>query len=279
MAAEPIIKIRDLCKQFNKNKVMEGLNLDVRQGETLVILGRSGTGKSVLLKHIIGISKADSGTIDIGGVRISDLHGPKLYNACINMGMLFQGAALFDSMDVEENTGFFLKEHGDLQQGIDLSEKEIKIRVQEALEMVGLAGTEKKMPSELSGGMRKRAALARLIVYRPSILLYDEPTTGLDPITAMQINELIVQTQKELKATSIVVTHDILSALYICDRLALMNQGKIAHIDKPDAFMKIDDPIIEFLRKTMYLSDLKNWPLDRSESSRGSGIARGDCIK
>ena len=251
MAAEPIIKIRDLCKQFNKNKVMEGLNLDVRQGETLVILGRSGTGKSVLLKHIIGISKADSGTIDIGGVRISDLHGPKLYNACINMGMLFQGAALFDSMNVEENTGFYLKEHGDLQQGIDLSEKEIKIRVKEALEMVGLAGTEKKMPSELSGGMRKRAALARLIVYRPSILLYDEPTTGLDPITAMQINELIVKTQKELKATSIVVTHDILSALYIGDRLALMNQGKIAHIEKPDAFMKIDDPIIEFLRKTI----------------------------
>lgn len=243
-----LIQIRDLYKQYNQNQVLEGLNLDVNQGETLVILGRSGTGKSVLLKHIIGISKADSGTIDVGDARISDLEGPALYQAAINMGMLFQGAALFDSMNVEENTGFFLTEHGDLRQKVWLSDEEIRARVKEALAMVGLAGTEKKMPSELSGGMKKRAALARLIVYRPSILLYDEPTTGLDPITAMQINELIVQTQKELKATSIVVTHDIISALYVGDRLALMNQGKIAHIDEPKAFMKIDDPIIEFLR-------------------------------
>lgn len=248
---KPLIEIRNLCKSFNENKVLDDLDLDVHAGETLVILGRSGMGKSVLLKHIIGISKADSGTIDIGGVRISDLEGPDLYSAAINMGMLFQGAALFDSMTIEENTGFFLKEHGDLRNGVDLSDEEIENRVRGALAMVGLAGTEDKLPSELSGGMRKRAALARLIVYRPSILLYDEPTTGLDPITSMQINELIVQTQKELKATSIVVTHDILSALYISDRLALMNQGKIAHIDQPEAFLKIDDPIIEFLRKTI----------------------------
>ncbi len=246
-----LIQIRDLYKKFNKNKVLDGLNLEVQQGETLVILGRSGTGKSVLLKHIIGISKADSGSIEVDGAHISDLEGPDLYKAAINMGMLFQGAALFDSMTVEDNTAFFLDQHGDLQRGVDLSDQEIKARVKEALEMVGLAGTEKKMPSELSGGMKKRAALARLIVYRPSILLYDEPTTGLDPITSMQINELIVQTQKELKATSIVVTHDILSALYVGDRLALMDRGKIAHIDQPEAFMKIDDPIIEFLRKSM----------------------------
>lgn len=248
---EPLIKIRDLHKRFNQNRVLDGLSLDVHPGETLVILGRSGMGKSVLLKHIIGISKADAGSIDINGVRISDLEGPDLYKAAINMGMLFQGAALFDSLNVEENTGFFLNEHGDLQRGTDLSDEEISQRVKEALHMVGLEGTEKKMPSELSGGMRKRAALARLIVYRPSILLYDEPTTGLDPITSMQINELIVKTQKELNATSIVVTHDLYSALYIADRLALMNQGKIAYIDKPDAFLKIDDPIIEFLRKTI----------------------------
>lgn len=246
-----MIKIRNLKKSFNGHQVLDGLNLDVEKGETLVILGRSGMGKSVLLKHIIGISKPDDGTIDIEENRISDLSGPDLYKIVINMGMLFQGAALFDSMNVEENTGFFLYEHGDVATNKKFTPAEIKDKVAHALEMVGLAGTESKMPSELSGGMRKRAALARLIVYRPSIILYDEPTTGLDPITAMQINELIVKTQQELKATSIVVTHDILSALFVADRLALLDEGKILHIDKPDAFMKIDNPIIEFLRKTV----------------------------
>ncbi len=254
---KPLICIQNLHKCFNKNKVLDGLNLDVNEGETLVILGRSGMGKSVLLKHMIGISKGDEGTIDIGDIRISDLHGPDLYKATMHMGMLFQGAALFDSMTVEENIAFFLTEHGDLQTAEPLSSAEIQERVGHALETVGLAGTGKKMPSELSGGMRKRAALARLIVYRPSILLYDEPTTGLDPITAFQINELIVKTQKELKATSIVVTHDLLSALYVCDRLALIHQGKIVHINQPEAFMKIDDPIIEFLRKTITQDPLK----------------------
>jgi len=246
-----MIEIRNLKKSFKKFKVLDGLSLDVNKGETLVILGRSGMGKSVLLKHIIGISKPDEGTIDIDGNRISDLSGPDLYKAVINMGMLFQGAALFDSMTVEENTGFFLDQHGDMVNKRKFSDEEIRDRVSKALEMVGLAGTEQKMPSELSGGMRKRAALARLIVYRPSIILYDEPTTGLDPITSMQINELIVKTQQELKATSIVVTHDILSALHVADRLALLDEGKIIHIAEPEAFMKIDNPIIEFLRKTI----------------------------
>lgn len=246
-----MIEIRNLKKSFKKSKVLDGVDLDIQKGETLVILGRSGTGKSVLLKHIIGITKPDDGTIDIDGKRISDLSGPDLYKAIINMGMLFQGAALFDSMNVEENTGFFLDQHGDIAAGTKFTEKEIHERVSKALEMVGLAGTEQKMPSELSGGMRKRAALARLIVYRPSIILYDEPTTGLDPITSMQINELIVKTQHELKATSIVVTHDILSALHVADRLALLDEGKIVHIAEPEAFMKIDNPIIEFLRKTI----------------------------
>ncbi len=246
-----MITIRNLKKSFKKFKVLDGLNLDVEKGETLVILGRSGMGKSVLLKHIIGITKPDEGTIDIGENRISDLSGPALYKAVINMGMLFQGAALFDSMSVEENTGFFLDQHGDMANHKKFTDEEIKEKVAHALDMVGLAGTENKMPSELSGGMRKRAALARLIVYRPSIILYDEPTTGLDPITAMQINELIVKTQHELKATSIVVTHDILSALHVADRLALLDEGKIVHIAAPEAFMKIDNPIIEFLRKTI----------------------------
>ncbi len=246
-----MIKVKDLWKRYGNLQVLEGLDLEVRTGETLVILGRSGVGKSVLLKHIIGITKPDKGSIEIDGINITDLHGPELYQSILNMGMLFQGSALFDSMNVEENTGFYLSQHGDIKTGLPYSKQEIRERVLTSLEMVGLAGSEKKMPSELSGGMKKRAALARLIVYRPSLLLYDEPTTGLDPITAMHINELIVKTQKELKATSIVVTHDILSALYVGDRLALHKEGKIAYIEERDTFMNIDDPIIEFLRKTI----------------------------
>jgi phospholipid/cholesterol/gamma-HCH transport system ATP-binding protein len=246
-----MITVRNLWKRYGKIQVLEGLDLAINTGETIVILGRSGVGKSVLLKHIIGITKPDQGTIDIDGVCITDLDGPALFKAVKNMGMLFQGAALFDSMNIAENTGFYLKEHGNRQTGKRYSKAEMRDLVDHALEMVSLQGTQKKMPSELSGGMRKRAGLARLIVYRPQILLYDEPTTGLDPITAMQINELIVKTQQELKATSIVVTHDILSALFVGDRLALHKEGKIAYVADPDTFMNIDDPIIKFLRKTI----------------------------
>lgn len=246
-----MIKIRNLSKQFKNLRVLQGMDLDVETGETLVILGPSGIGKSVLLKHIIGILKPDGGTIDVDTVRITDLSEAALYHAVRNMGMLFQGGALFDSMNVEDNTAFYLYEHGEPGTRKHLSKAEIADRVSHALELVGLQGTQKKMPSELSGGMRKRAALARAIVYRPQIVLYDEPTTGLDPIIAMQINELIVKTQKELKATSIVVTHDMYSALYVGDRLALIRDGKIAHIAKPDPFLKIEDPLIQFLHRSI----------------------------
>lgn len=246
-----MIEIEDLWKSYEGNQVLKGLSLKVETEETLVILGRSGVGKSVLLKHIIGIAHSDRGYIEVDGVRVSDLNGEERYTATRHMGMLFQGAALFDSMNIEENTAFYLKQHGNLETGKKYAKSEIQDRVDEALKMVDLEGTQKKMPSDLSGGMRKRAGLARLIVYRPKYLLYDEPTTGLDPITAMQINELIVKTQEELKATSIVVTHDIISALFVGDRLALHKEGKIAYIDKPDPFLQIDDPVIEFLRKTI----------------------------
>lgn len=232
-------------------QVLAGMDLDIQEGETLVVLGPSGIGKSVLLKHIIGLLKPDQGAIDINDVRITDLEGPDLFKAVQNMGMLFQGGALFDSMNVEENTAFYLTQHGDPESGRRYSKKEILERVAYALELVGLQGTQKKMPSELSGGMRKRAALARAIVYRPKIMLYDEPTTGLDPIIAMQINELIVKTKEELKATSVVVTHDMFSALYVGDRLALIRDGKIAHIAEPDPFLQIDDPLIKFLYCTI----------------------------
>jgi phospholipid/cholesterol/gamma-HCH transport system ATP-binding protein len=238
-----MIRIRNLWKRFGNNQVLTGLDLDVRKGETLVILGRSGVGKSVLLRHIIGLEKPDQGTVELDGVIISELKRPELFLAVKNMGMLFQGSALFDSMTVEENTSFYLNQHHK-----HLPEEEVRDQVKSALKKVGLEGTEKKMPSDLSGGMRKRAGLARLLVYRPSILLYDEPTTGLDPITAKQISELIMQTQKELNGTSIVVTHDIASALMIADRLALHQDGKIAHVGEPLKFMQIDHPIINFLR-------------------------------
>ena len=246
-----MIEVDDLYVSYGEQEVLKGLSLSVKTGETLVILGRSGVGKSVLLKHIIGIDTPDHGHIKIDGVNICNLHGEAKYQAVLNMGMLFQGAALFDSMNIEDNTGFYLTQHGDLKNQRRYTKREIKQRVDETLEMVDLAGTQKKMPSELSGGMRKRAGLARLIAYRPQYLLYDEPTTGLDPITAMQINELIVETQKKLDATSIVVTHDIVSALFVADRLALHENGKISCIDTPEVFMKMDNPIIEFLRKTI----------------------------
>jgi len=241
----PKIRVRDLWKRYGPLEVLAGLDLDVYGGETIVILGRSGVGKSVLLKQIMGIEVPESGVIELDGQDILTSTRREKQTAYKQMGMLFQGAALFDSMNVLENTSFYLNQHGDPRQTDLITKKEIYERAEEALKMVDLEGTGQKMPSDLSGGMRKRAGLARLIVYRPSVMLFDEPTTGLDPITAMQINELIKKTQQELKATSIVVTHDIRSALEVGDRLALHHNGKIRHITTKEEFFQIDDPVIQ----------------------------------
>jgi phospholipid/cholesterol/gamma-HCH transport system ATP-binding protein len=248
----PMIRIRKLCKRYKDNDVLSGLDLETNENEILVILGRSGVGKSVLLRHIIGIEKPDAGSIEIGDLQISQLKKRELFHAIRSIGMLFQGSALFDSMTIEENTAFYLRQHGHPHTKKPFTEQEIRDQVDEALKKVGLDGTQKKMPSDLSGGMRKRAGLARLLVYRPSILLYDEPTTGLDPITAQQIADLILQTQNELKGTSIIVTHDIALALRIASRLALLRDGKIAFIAEPKKFMQIDDPMINFLRDSLF---------------------------
>lgn len=240
-----MIEVKDVWKAFGTHQVLKGLTLTIEEGETLVILGRSGVGKSVLLRHIIGLTQPDRGAIFVKGIDVTQMGQQELYQAVGNMGMLFQGAALFDSMTVGENTAFYLDQHGDPETGKKLSFSEIKKRVAHALDLVDLAGTEEKMPSDLSGGMRKRAALARVIVYRPHIILYDEPTTGLDPITSRQINEMIRRIQENLGATSIVVTHDIQSALTVGDRMALHDQGRIAHLAPTNEFVKIEDPLIQ----------------------------------
>ncbi|MFI0434312.1 MAG: ABC transporter ATP-binding protein [Parachlamydiaceae bacterium] len=242
-----MIHVHDVWKRYGNLEVLKGLTLDIFDGETLVILGRSGVGKSVLLKQIIGLEVPDKGYIEVDGTLVTDLNARTFRPGLKPMGMLFQGSALFDSMDVGDNTSFYLRQHYP-----SLPFSEVSDRVAEALEMVGLKGIQRKMPSELSGGMRKRAALARLIVYRPEIILYDEPTTGLDPITSMQINDLINQTKKELKATSIVVTHDIRSALEVGDRLAFHADGKIAQIAAKKEFLEIDDPLLrEFFNNSI----------------------------
>jgi phospholipid/cholesterol/gamma-HCH transport system ATP-binding protein len=245
-----MIKIRDLWKAYGKLQVLKGLNLEIIDGEVLVILGRSGVGKSVLLKQIIGIEQPDKGSVEIDGINVAGLSVGERVLKLPRMGMLFQGAALFDSMNVYENVAFYLRQHEK-----NLSEKEIKQRVAEALKMVGLEGTEEKMPSDLSGGMRKRAAMARVNIYRPRIVLYDEPTTGLDPITAMQINGLITETQKELHPTSVVVTHDIRSALEVGDRLAFHHDGKILHVAAKEEFLKIDDPLLHSFFENAILTE------------------------
>lgn len=247
-----MIKVENLWKAYGKQEVLRGLSLTVEKGETMVILGRSGAGKSVTLRLIMGLDTLDQGTVEVDNLLISSMSQSDRYQKIKHMAMLFQGGALFDSMTVGENTAFFLTEHKDIASNQWLSIKEIKARVQHALELVGLPGTENKMPSDLSGGMRRRVALARLIVYRPAVILYDEPTAGLDPVTAMSINEVIRNTQRELQTTSIVVTHDLRSALEVGNRIALHHEGKIVQVASTDKFFELDDPGIKaFLDNTV----------------------------
>lgn len=237
-----MILLKNIHKTFEDNQVLSGVDLEIGEGQTMVILGKSGCGKSVLLKLILRLIDTDKGRIIIDDEDTTDFGEEEMVSVRKKMGMLFQSAALFDSFTVEDNVAYMLHEHTSMTAG------EIADRVEEVLSFVQLSGVQKKMPSDLSGGMKKRVALARALAYKPHYLLYDEPTTGLDPMTAKAINELIRNTQEHLDVTSIVVTHDLISAFYVGDRFALIRDGVTAFNGTPDEFKASADPfIVEYL--------------------------------
>jgi phospholipid/cholesterol/gamma-HCH transport system ATP-binding protein len=233
-----MIKLVDLHKSFGRQKVLDGLDIEMEDGKTTVIIGRSGGGKSVLLKHIIGLLRPDRGQVLIDGVDITKLNDRKLNEIRKKFGMLFQEAALFDSMTVGENVAFPLREQ------TSMKEKEIRETVAERLRSVGLTGVEAKIPSELSGGMRKRVGLARAIAMRPQIVLFDEPTTGLDPVMTEAINRLILDTQKNYNLTCVVISHDIRSIFEIGHRIAMLYEGKIIEYGTPEELRASRNPVI-----------------------------------
>ncbi|MBW2558237.1 MAG: ABC transporter ATP-binding protein [Deltaproteobacteria bacterium] len=233
-----MIKLVGIHKSFGRQKVLDGLSLDIEDGKTTVIIGGSGGGKSVLLKHIIGLLKPDSGQVLIDGVDIASLNDRDLNEIRKKFGMLFQEAALFDSMNVMENVAFPLREH------TGKKEKEIREIVKEKLKAVGLTGVEDKMPSELSGGMRKRVGLARAIAMQPQIVLFDEPTTGLDPVMTEAINELIVETQRNFDLTCVVISHDVQSIFTVGHKIAMLYKGKIVEYGTPEEIKSSSDPVL-----------------------------------
>jgi len=239
------IKIIDLRKSFGTQKVLDGINLEIEKGKITVIIGKSGGGKTVLLKHLIGLMKPDEGEIWVDGIEITKLKEKELNNVRKGFGMLFQEAALFDSMDVFDNVAFPLREH------TKLSEKEIERVAEERLKQVGLLSFTEKMPSELSGGMRKRVGLARALVLDPDIILFDEPTSALDPIISLTIDDLIKETQISLKKTYVVISHDILGMFRIADKVAMLYNGKIIEYGTPHEIKRSNNENIkEFLKAT-----------------------------
>lgn len=236
-----VIELKDVYKSFGSQRVLNGVNLTVNKGETLSIIGNSGCGKSVLIKHLIGLLQPDSGTIIVEGHDINKISDNELTEIRKKFAMVFQGAALFDSLNVYENVSFGLRRINK-----NMSERRIKNKVAEVLDMVGMPNIEKKMPSELSGGMKKRVGLARAIAMDPEILLYDEPTTGLDPIMSRIIDDLIVKMQSLLNVTSIVITHDMTSVFRMADRVVMLYDGKIIEGGDPEHLHEIEEPHLKF---------------------------------
>jgi len=248
-----MIEIVNLHKSFGENKVLQGINLKIERGETLVIIGQSGSGKSILIKHLIGLITPDRGEIYVDDVEITRLSEDELYKIRRKFAMLFQGAALFDSLTVLQNVSFGLERYTEHQQ------EKIEDMAREALHRVGLRDIENLMPHELSGGMRKRVGLARAIAYQPEIILYDEPSTGIDPIRADAINDLIIQMKKDLRMTSVVITHDIVSTYKVADRIAMLYQGKIIATGPPGEIRESENPIIQQFITGAAEGPIENW--------------------
>lgn len=248
-----MIRIVGLHKSFGLNRVLQGLNLKIEHGETLVVIGQSGSGKSVLIKHLIGLLKPDKGEIFIDGVEITRMKDDELRKITRKFGMLFQGAALFDSMTVAQNVGFGLERY------TGYPAEKIEKLVKESLAKVGLQGVEGLMPHELSGGMKKRVGLARAIAYKPEIILYDEPSTGIDPIRADAINDLINMMKKELKVTSVVITHDMVSSYKVADRMAMLYEGRIIEIGNPEEIKSSKNPVVQQFIHGKAEGPIENW--------------------
>ena len=232
-----MIQLIDVHKSFGAKRVLSGFTLDVVEGETMVIIGYSGTGKSVAIKHIVGLLEPDRGTVIVDGLEVPRLRRRELYDLRARIGYVFQFAALFDSMSVTENLALGLKRRG-------LEDDEIQERVNEALALVDLSGTGDRMPAELSGGMRKRVGIARAIALRPRYILYDEPTTGLDPVTSAVIDRLMVRTREHLGVTGVVVTHDMRSAYTVGDRIAMLYEGRIRQVGSVAEIQETQDPVV-----------------------------------
>jgi len=233
------IRVVNIHKSFGENHVLRGVHLDVQQGESMVVIGGSGSGKTVLIRCIIGLVQPDEGEIYVDGMEITSLNEQELNEIRKKFGMLFQAGALFDSLPVWENVGFGLRQH------TQLNEEGIRKIASEKLALLGLKDIEDLMPAELSGGMKKRVSLARAIAMEPEILLYDEPTTGIDPVIADAINELIIRMREKLSVTSIAITHDMKSAYKIADRIAMLYQGKIIEVGTPEEIRNCSNPIVQ----------------------------------
>jgi phospholipid/cholesterol/gamma-HCH transport system ATP-binding protein len=243
---EPMIDVRNVYKSFGSNQVLKGVSIKMMPGTTTVVLGGSGSGKTVLMKHIMGLYKPDSGEVIVDGENISRMDRQELARFRTRMGMVFQSAALFDSMTVYENVAFALREH------THLTEPEIRQRVRDKLAVVDLHDVEEKYPAELSGGMRKRVGLARAIVRDPKIVLYDEPTTGLDPLTTESVDEMIIGAREKLGVTSVVISHDVGSTFHIADVVAMLYDGRIVEIGPPSSLRKSQEPHTQHFLATWF---------------------------